>query len=739
MPYDQAERLLRIDTPLGPDQALLIQLDGSDAISRPFHHRIAFATEAPEQKVRTLLGKAVTLWIGASSAPDARPIHGHLRRLTRRHSGRLDTHLWQAEVVPALWFLARRADCRIFQNLTIPQVLDKVFRIHGVSAVEQRGLSGSYPTLDYCVQYRETAFDLVSRLMEEAGLFYWHEHAAKAHTLVIADQNQLAPRLAAETLTYGGLSAEEKLSWFEQDTEFRTGTWAMRDFNFETPALNMTATDPTHLDVPRMKDHEVFDYPGRYTTPGEGSTVARLRIEEEEARHRVLRAGGETKGLNAGQRLTIDDQDGVGQEKCLVTELRHTARDTSFWASAEDAEGSHYANEFAAIPAGVPFRPARVTPRPLVRGSQTATVTGPAGSEIHTDGYGRVKLRFHWDRNPDGNPDEQSSCWVRVSQGWAGAGWGAVQIPRVGQEVVVDFLEGDPDRPLITGRVYNADRMPPYRLPDHKTRMVLRTDTHKGTGFNEITFEDEAGRENVFLHAQKDQTLRVLNNRTDRVDAHAVASVGGNRAVEVAGNQKHEVGGSVNLTVGGTGALALGLMTQVAGLAGHTAGLLSQAGQIAGGGGAPLAAFAGTLAGSALGFLDAGGLGSRDGVIAGPNPRADAGVALAAAGAGVGEAAGGLFPLPGIMNTVIGSFRSDTVGVAATEQIGLAKVTNVGATALESVGKFKKIAVGEEFVIEVGDSKLIMKSNGEIILLGKNFNFVATDHVQIRGKPIDLN
>lgn len=552
--YDQSERLLRIDTPLGDSKALLIELDGEDAISRPFLFRIAFATREPESKVRKLLGKPVTLWIGASDAPDARPIHGHLRRLTRRHSGRLDTHLWQAEIAPALWFLSQKADCRIFQSMTVPQVLDKVFQIHGLTFVEKRGLTGSYPRLDYCVQYRETALDFVSRLMEEVGLFYWHEHKDGQHTLVIADQNQRAPKLTPETITYGGLSTEDKLTWFEQDLAFRTGTWAMRDFNFETPSTNLTAKKPTHLDVQRMKDHEVFDYPGRYINAGEGGTVARLRIEQEEARHRIMRGGGDTKPMTAGYRVTIDDQDGVGSELCLITEVRHMARDTSFWTSAEDAEGSRYSNEFAAIPASVPFRPARITPRPLVHGTQTATVTGPSGSEIHTDKYGRVKVRFHWDRNPDGNADDQSSCWVRVSQIWAGANWGAMHIPRVGHEVVVDFLEGDPDRPLITGRVYNAENMPPWTLPGNKTQSGIKSNSSLGGGgSNEFRFEDKKGSEQIYLHAQKDLDSVVENNETRHVKKNRTTTIDGDETLYVNGAlRKTVVDANFDETVTGT-------------------------------------------------------------------------------------------------------------------------------------------------------------------------------------------
>ncbi|HEY4253310.1 MAG TPA: type VI secretion system tip protein TssI/VgrG [Roseomonas sp.] len=554
--YDQSERLLRIDTPLGADKALLIELQGEDAISRPFLFHIDFATEVKEDKVRKLLGKKITLWIGASTENGHRPINGHIRRLTRRHSGKLDTYLWHAEVVPELCFLTQKADCRIFQSMTVLQVLTKVFQTHKLSFVEQRGLTGTYPTMDYCVQYRESAFDFVSRLMEEFGLFYWHEHRDGQHTLVIADRNGVGPKLDPDTITYGGLSDEEKLTWYEQDLEFHTGTWAMRDFNFESPTANMGANKPTNIDVPRMKEHEVFDYPGRYTNAGDGDTVARLRIEHEEARYLVLRGGGNTKTLNAGYRQTVDDQDADSQDKCLITEVRHHARDTSFWTSAEDAEGSRYNNEFAAIPVNTPYRPARVTPRPQVRGTQTAVVTGPAGQEIFTDKYGRVKVRFPWDRNPDGNSDDQSSCWVRVSQVWAGAGWGAMHIPRIGHEVVVDFLEGDPDRPLITGRVYNGDNAVPWTLPDNKTQSGIKSNSSLGGGgSNEFRFEDKKGSEQIYLHAQKDLDSVIENNETRKVKNNRETTITHNETTTIGSGgdlKKTTVNGNFDETVTGT-------------------------------------------------------------------------------------------------------------------------------------------------------------------------------------------
>ena len=410
-----------------------------------------------------------------------------------------------------------------------------------------------------------------------------------------------------------------------------------------------------------------------------------------------------------------------------------------------------YENSFAALPARLPATPHRSTPRPRIDGSQIAIVAGPPGEEIHTDPYGRVKLWFPWDRRA--RKDGSDTRWVRVAQPWAGGSWGTQVIPRIGMEAVVSFEGGDPDRPIVTALVPNPQNSVPYELPANKSRMTLRSNTHKGQGFNELSMEDEAGAENMFLHAQKDMTQRVLNDHTARVDRHEVVSVGGNRAFEVSGNQKQEIGGSMNLTVGGTGLQALGLMAQVAGMGAQTSSLLSQAGQIAGGGGPGLAAFAGTIASSALGFLEGSGLASRDGVVSGPSPRADAGTALAGSGSGVGEAAGGLFPLPGIMNTIVGSFKSDTVGVARTEQIGMSKVTNVGQAQITNVGKEQRTTVGETVHVQSGKLyKLIAqeKYEGEAkvweiraedrLLISAPGGYIEIDKtgIRIRGLKVDI-
>ena len=345
-------------------------------------------------------------------------------------------------------------------------------------------------------------------------------------------------------------------------------------------------------------------------------------------------------------------------------------------------------------------------------------------------GHPVVRLWFPWDRRA--KKDGTDTCWVRVVQSWGGGGWGAQVIPRIGMEAMVTYLDGDPDRPVVVGLVPNPQQRVPYGLPAQKTRMVMRSNTYKGDGFNEFTMEDQPGAERMHMHAQHDHTIKVGNNQTERVDAHQVQSVGGSRSVEVAGHQKHEIGGSMNLTVGGTGLAAAAQALSVAGLAGHTAGLLSQA---MGGGGD----IAMSIASSALGFLGGGGLGSRQGVVAGSSPKTDAGEALTGSGSGVGEAVAGLFGMSGVMNTVIGAHKNDTVGVSSTEQVGQAKVVNVGDTWLEQTGNYRKLSVGTQFVIECGASKFIMNSDGSVLILGTKFDFVSTGPVQVRGTPIDMN
>jgi len=367
------------------------------------------------------------------------------------------------------------------------------------------------------------------------------------------------PRFSPEGSGPDHIRSGEVQSW-ERNWHFRSGRWAQRDFNFERPSDRMQADVQTLLKIPRAGDFERFDYPGRYTDNEQGREITRRLMEADEASHHMVEGRGGCAGFCAGGRFTL--QDYRTNEADAVHVLRrvwHQVREPAHHPSGGLA---NYENRFECFPKDITFRPERATPRPQMRGPQTATVTGPPGSEIFTDKHGRVKLRFHWDRNPDGNADNESSCWVRVSHAWAGSGYGAIQIPRVGQEVIVDFLDGDPDRPIVTGRVYNADQMPPHGLPGAAVKSGIKSNSTKGGGgSNELTFDDTKGKEKVYLHAQydmetvveHDDTQHVINNRKINVDGTHTETVKGNTSITIAeGTFTHHVAtGTSDTTVKG--------------------------------------------------------------------------------------------------------------------------------------------------------------------------------------------
>jgi type VI secretion system VgrG family protein len=389
-------------------------------------------------------------------------------------------------VAPWLWFLTRSVDCRIYQDLTIPEILRSVFDDHGVSHYELR-LRSQYPKLVFCVQYRESAFAFVSRLMEHVGIFYWFEHHQDRHVLVLADANNRAPFTQPQQAILSVRPDLGEIQELEHDYAFHTGNWALNDFDFEVPSKNLRTHEPTQVDVEPMKRFETYDYPGSYTARDHGAGLTRLRMEEEEARHHRILGSGSCVGFDAGKRFTLTSDETTGGEEpatYLLTELRHSGREPGYFSTS--GEPATYGNRFVAIPAETPFRPERLTPKPFVHGPQTATVVGPAGENIHTDQYGRVRLLFHWDRH--GKRDEHASCWIRVSQHAAGSHWGALAIPHVGQEVIVGFLEGDPDRPIVTGHVHNGANMPPLNLPRDKDKTILRDH-----GDNKLIMHGKAG------------------------------------------------------------------------------------------------------------------------------------------------------------------------------------------------------------------------------------------------------
>jgi type VI secretion system secreted protein VgrG len=564
MAYTQQNRLMAINTPLGADVLLLQSFSGIEGVSQLFHFTAELLSLNHSLALSDLIGKKVSISI---ELPDhsKRYWNGFVSRFG--YAGRDDqfTH-YQTEIVPWFWLLTRTADCQIFQQKSVTDIIKKVFQDHGFQDFEDR-TQASYPQREYVVQYRETAFNFVSRLMEDAGIFYFFEHDQSSHKLVFADSPQVhknCPGQYKVRFNYSGgamIQDEDMVSDWDAEQELRPGKYALTDYNFQTPNTSLLANVQTVDQIGNNTKYEIFDYPGTHTKKSEGDALTKVRMEEEEAVHSLVMGSSNCRSFRAGYKFHLDqharkDQNG----DFLLTEVTHAGSVTDSYGKSDTESKETYSNHFTSIPLAVPFRPQRHTPKPIVQGPQTAVVVGPSGEEIYPDKYGRVKVQFFWDRL--GQKDENSSCWIRVSQPWAGKNWGSINIPRIGQEVIVEFLEGDPDRPIITGRIYNADQMPPYTLPDNMTRTTFMSRSTKGGGssnYNELRFEDKKSSEQIFMNAEKDMDLRVENDMREFIgqDRSLIVTrdqkekVGGEQDIQIAKDQNESVGGDASLNVTG--------------------------------------------------------------------------------------------------------------------------------------------------------------------------------------------
>jgi type VI secretion system secreted protein VgrG len=542
--YKQAGRLLEFSSPLGQDVLLLQDLNGEEGISRLFSFRLHLLSENKSIKYEDIIAQKVTITIRVAGTK--RYIHGHVNRFVQ---GRMDerfTH-YEAEVVPAFWFLTQTSDCRIFQNKSIPDILKAVLDEKQVATKLQ--LTGSYAPRDYCVQYRESDFAFASRLMEQYGIFYFFEHESDKHTLVLADAptaHKPCPEIAKARYEISGEAAkafEDTVVDWETTQHMKTGKYSMTDYFFEAPTTNLLVSVPSTVKGAKST-LDTYDYPGEYTKKDQGDGIAKVRMQEIEASHLLIRGEGYCRSFVSGYSfdLTSHYRNDANQSYVLCEVDHQASVGDTYYTDKEGGAEETYKNRFTCIPKKIPYRPQRVTHQPCISGPQPALVVGPSGNEIWVDKYGRVKVQFYWDRQ--GKKDENSSCWVRVSQPWAGSNYGAIWIPRIGQEVLVEFFEGDPDQPIITGRVYNAQQMPPYTLPEHHTRSTFKSRSSKGGGssnFNELRFEDKKGSEQVFLHAEKEMDLRVKEESRE--------FVGHSRHLIVKKDQKELVEGNKHLEV----------------------------------------------------------------------------------------------------------------------------------------------------------------------------------------------
>jgi type VI secretion system secreted protein VgrG len=546
-----------LTTPLPEADLRFDSMQHSAGVSMLEETQLFLLSEKSEIAPEKLLGQPVDVQITLRDG-EKRHICGYVTRFgIGRHQGRYFGYL--AEVRPWLWFLTRSSDCRIFQDMTVPDIVKKVFADYGGIAAHEFKLNRGYRTRDYCVQYRETDFNFVARLLEDEGIFWYFEHDAGEHKLVVADSSSaLTAAPHAETLPYYGNSGQASpdvdiVTDWNFAREVRPGKVALRSYWFETPStsLEVNTGEARQHD---QAEYELYDYQGDYFKKPDGEQIATVRLDEAQAKHEHLGGSTNAHGLANGRLFTLTRHPREDQNaEYFVVQTQISASVNSLESGNNGGNDSgEYSCRFSAIPSTQSYRPPRRTPKPFVQGPQSAVVTGPGGEEIYTDKYGRVKVQFHWDRH--GKKNETSSCWMRVSHPWAGKSFGMIHIPRIGQEVIVDFLEGDPDQPLITGRVYNAEQMPPWELPANATQSGILTRSSKGGAYgnaNALRFEDKKGAEQVWLHAERNQDIEVENDETHSVGHDRTKTIGHDEKSHIKHDRTETVDNNEKITVHG--------------------------------------------------------------------------------------------------------------------------------------------------------------------------------------------
>lgn len=558
--YLQENRRIRVTTPLGEDELLLTGFRGHEEMSRLFRFELTLLSHDHALTLDKIIGTSITITLVLGD-DEERSLNGMVTSFAQSggySSGddRQETLFSQytAIIVPKLWLLTQTSDLRIFQEKSAVDIIEQVLRDNQVSDYTKK-LNNSYTPRTYCVQYRETDFNFISRLMEEEGIYYYFEHEEGKHTLVLADDTSAhSPCPHQEQVRYqlstgGVLHDEDLIHSLEVRNEIRAGKYCLNDYNFKTPNTRLQVEMDSRQNL-GPGEKEFYDYPGLYEKRSDGDGLVRVRIQEEEAQVATISGSSNVRAFVSGTTFTLEDyfREEMNNKKYLLLSVSHHAEQAGFQSFGTGAE-TRYSNTFTCMSADTPFRPRRLTPKPVVEGVQTAVVVGPSGEEIHTDEYGRIKVQFHWDR--EGGNDQNSSCWMRVGQLWAGPSWGSMFIPRIGQEVIVDFIEGDPDRPIVVGCVYNAHNMPPYQLPGNKTKSTLKSNSSKGGGgFNEIRFEDLKGSEEIYIHGQKDENIVIENDKTQSVGHDESLTVGNDRTKDVGRDETITIGRDMSLTVG---------------------------------------------------------------------------------------------------------------------------------------------------------------------------------------------
>lgn len=533
--YSEEYRLIKIKTILSDTELLLERFSGSEEMSRPFEFHVTLLSTDFNVDMKSLLRTPVTITISLFDESD-RYLNGIFSSVRQKGLTEQDFVYYEATIVPKIWFLSLDSNCKIFQTMSVPDIVKQVLDDNSITDYQFRSpvsKEGTYPKRDYTVQYRESSLNFISRLLEEEGIFYYFDHTDTKHTIVFGDNSPGLAACPGQAMAYYSFSKsgwvknkEDSVIGLERIEEAFAGKVMLTDYNFETPSTNLKAQVGS-------ANEQDYDYPGKYDDPDEGTRYVGIRIDERELDQFVVQGMSRCRSFRPGYFFNLQDHFRANtNQDYFLTSVSHEIFDTTYRGG--DDVVTDYKNYFTAIPKSNLYRPPRRTRKPVVQGSQTAVVVGKAGEEIWVDKYGRVKVQFYWDQL--GQKDEQSSCWIRVSQSWAGKTWGWITIPRIGQEVIVDFLEGDPDRPIITGRVYNADQTVPYTLPANQTQSGIKTRSSKGgssDNYNELRFEDKMGSELFYMHAEKDMTTEVENNDSQLVQ--------NNRTIEVDGTHTEKI------------------------------------------------------------------------------------------------------------------------------------------------------------------------------------------------------
>jgi type VI secretion system secreted protein VgrG len=565
----QDQRLIAISSPLAKDELLLTSFEGIDQISGLFEYQIEVLSKNQSITPDQLIGKTVTVTIQNDQKPT---FNGYVSRFVYGEVLADNLRTYHLTMVPWLWFLSKTNNHRIFQDKTTKEIVTQVFKDLEFNDFNIKA-TGNKTKREYCVQHNESDLNFVSRLLEEDGIAYYFEQKKDKHVMHIVDAANAYQECAETKLTYSkGNQPNTQITRWEHVYNFQKGKWSLNDFDYASPTKSQLQTTASTSKFANAKNYEHYEYTPYHDFSGIKDLSVK-RIEAEETPLDTIEASSDCSSFYAGGKFNLTKHAVKSEQGAyIITAVRHRVYDNSYLAGANEGQ-SEYGNDIVCIPEAVHYRPAQTHTKPWMQGPQSATVVGPEGEEIYVDSEGRIKVQFHWDR--EGKDDENSSCYIRVMQPWAGSGWGTSFIPRIDMEVVVDFFDGDPDRPIVTGAVYNGDNKPPF---DSKTQSGIRTRSSKegsaGTS-NEFRFDDNKGSEQIYFHAEKDmdtevennETLTVDNDRTkiikhdenstinnDRnktVDNNQSESIGANKTIEVGENHTESIGKDKSIDVGG--------------------------------------------------------------------------------------------------------------------------------------------------------------------------------------------